>query len=97
MWFLIHAGIKVVDGSLCAVCLFVAKWRHMAPMNQAIIASSNAPVTNSHYLNQCWRIEIANANWTHRNNIQWNLIPNTQIFSQENAFQIVVCKLVAIN
>ena len=46
----------------------------------------------SHYLNQCWNI----VNWTLRNKLQWNLNRNSYIFNQENAFENVVWKMVAI-
>ena len=46
----------------------------------------------SHYLNQCWNI----VNSIPRNKLQWNLNQNSYIFSQENTFANVVCKVVAI-
>ena len=46
----------------------------------------------SHYLNQCWDI----VNWTLRNELQWNFNQNSYIFIQENAFENVVWKTVAI-
>ena len=46
----------------------------------------------SHYLNQCWNI----VNWTLGNKLWWNLNRNWYIFIQENAFETVVCKMVAI-
>ena len=48
--------------------------------------------TPSHYLNQCWRI----FNWTPRYKIQWHFSRNSNIFIQENAFEKVVCEMVAI-
>ena len=46
----------------------------------------------SHYLKQCLLI----VNWTLRNKLQWNFNQNSTIFIQENAFENVVCKMVAI-
>ena len=46
----------------------------------------------SHYLNQCWNI----VNCTHRNNFQWHFKRNSDIFSQENALEYVVCEMAAI-
>ena len=47
---------------------------------------------SSHYLNQCWYI----VNWTPRNKHQWNVNRNSYIFIQENPFEHVVWKMVAI-
>ena len=49
-------------------------------------------VTPGHYLNQCWVI----VNHTKRNKLQWNFKQNFYIFIQENAFEDVVCEMVAI-
>ena len=46
----------------------------------------------SHYLNQ-WLIIV---NWNPRNKLQWNLIWNSSIFIQENPFENVFWKMVAI-
>ena len=46
----------------------------------------------SHYLNQCWNI----VNLTIRNKLQWNLNKDSYIFIQENAFENIVCEMVAI-
>ena len=46
----------------------------------------------SHYLNHCWNI----VNWTLRNKLRWNFNRNSNIFIQENAFENVVCEMVAI-
>ena len=46
----------------------------------------------SHYLNQCWDI----VNWTLRNKLQWNFNRYSDIFSQENAFENVVCEMASI-
>ena len=46
----------------------------------------------SHYLNQCWNI----VNWTLSNKFQWNCYRNSNIFSQENAFENVLWKMAAI-
>ena len=43
-------------------------------------------------LNQCGNI----VNWTLRNKLQWNLKEDSYIFIQENAFESVVCEIVAI-
>ena len=43
----------------------------------------------SHYLNQCWII----VNWTIANKFQWNFYCNSNIFSEENMFENVVCKI----
>ena len=56
--------------------------------NQWLITRS-AP---RHYLNQCWYI----INWTLRNKLQWNFNWNSYIFIQENAFENLVWKMVAI-
>ena len=44
----------------------------------------------SHYLTQCWKID----NWPPGNKVQWNR--NPYIFIQENEFENVVWKIVAI-
>ena len=46
----------------------------------------------SHYLSQCWYT----MNWIFKKKGQWNYYRNWQIFFQENAFEIVVCEMVAI-
>ena len=46
----------------------------------------------SHFLNQCWNI----VNWIIGNKLQWNLNRKLYIFVQENAFENVVWKKVAI-
>ena len=43
-------------------------------------------------LNQCWNVH----NWTLRNKLQWNINQNQDIFIQENMFENVVCKTLAI-
>ena len=48
---------------------------------------------SSHYLNQCWNV----VNWTLGNKRQWNFNRNTYIFIQENSFEDVVWKMVAIS
>ena len=47
---------------------------------------------DKNYLNQCWNI----VNWTIGNKLQWNFNRYSNIFIQENAFENVVCKMVAI-
>ena len=46
----------------------------------------------SHYPNQCSLI----INWTLRKKFQWNSKQNTTLFTQENAFENVVCEMAAI-
>ena len=46
----------------------------------------------SHNLNECWNI----VNWTIGNKPQWNLKRNSYIFTEENALENVVWKMVAI-
>ena len=46
----------------------------------------------THYLNQCSLI----VHRTLRNKLQWNLNQNSKIFIEENAFESVVCEMVAI-
>ena len=41
---------------------------------------------------QCWNI----VNWTLENKIQWNFNRNSNIFIQENAFEILVCEMATI-
>ena len=64
-------------------CIYASDW-----FRQWLVAWT-AP---SHYLNQCWNI----VNWTLRNKLQWNLNRNKYIFIQQNAFENVVWKLLAI-
>ena len=35
-------------------------------------------------------VEYLIVNWTHRNNIQWNMNQDTNLFIQENAYKIVL-------
>ena len=53
------------------------------------VAAYSAP---SHYLNQCCVI----VNWTLRNKLQWNSNQNIKLFIHENAFENIVCDMVAI-
>ena len=46
----------------------------------------------SQYLSQCSLI----VNWPPRNKLKWNSNQNTKLSIQENAFGIVVCKMIAI-
>ena len=46
----------------------------------------------THYLNQCSLI----VHRTLRNKLQWNLNRNSKIFIEENAFESIVCEMVAI-
>ena len=61
--------------------------KHACLSKLVIIDSDNALAPN-----QCWLIVI----WTTRNKIQWNSNPNSTIFSQESAFEGVVCEMVAM-
>ena len=60
---------------------------HICVGNLNIIGS--AP---SHYLNHCWN----NVNWTRRNKLLWYFNRNSNIFTQENAFESTVCQMAAI-
>ena len=60
--------------------------------HEAAGVSSERRCSSCSSLNQCWNI----ANWTPRNKLQWNLNWNSYIFIQENAFQNVIRKMVAI-
>ena len=55
-----------------------------APVIYAHVAYS-AP---SHYLNQIWFI----VNWTIRDKIKWKFCENSNIFTDEYAFENVICK-----
>ena len=46
----------------------------------------------SHYLKQWWNV----VNWTLRNKLHWNFIPNSNIFIQQNALENVVCEMASI-
>ena len=67
---------------------------HICVGKLTIISSDNlvAWTAPSHYLNQCWNI----VNLTLGNKLQWNTNRNLYIFIQENAFENVVWKMVAI-
>ena len=45
-----------------------------------------------HYLNQWWNI----VNLTIRNEVQWNINRNSDIFIQGNAFENIVCEMSAM-
>ena len=62
---------------------------HICVGNLTIIGPDNGLSPGRH---QCWDIVI----WTPGDKLQWNLNRNSYIFVQENAFQIVVWKMVAI-
>ena len=72
-------------------CLICPSCRIYASGNWVSIGSGNG-LSPSHYLNQCWLI----VNWTLRNKLQWNSSRNTKFFIHENAFENVVCEMVAI-
>ena len=63
---------------------------HMC-ISKIIIGSDNGMSAPSHRLNQCWNID-----WTIGTKRQSNLNRNLHIFIQENAFENMVRKLVAI-
>ena len=68
---------------------------HACISKLAIIGQHNgffAWSAQGHYLYQCWNIVNSNL----RNKIQWNLKQNSNILIQENAFENIVCKMVAI-
>ena len=67
----------------------VACMRQLIGSTLVQIIKNSAP---SHYLNQCWRI----VNWTLGDKRQWNLNQNTKFFIHENAFENIVCEMVAI-
>ena len=46
----------------------------------------------SHYLNQCWLIVY----WILSSKFQWNSNRNSNIFIEENMYENIVCKMVAI-
>ena len=48
-------------------------------------------LTPSHYLNQCWLVEL-----TLRNRFQWIFKENTRFFNQENVFRNVIWQMAAI-
>ena len=76
-------------------CLDLTHWgrvTHICVGNLTIIGSDSGLSAPSHYLNQCWNI----VNWTPRNKLQWNVYRNSYIFIQENPFENVVWKMVAI-
>ena len=64
------------------------QWSNQHWFRKWLVACS-AP---SHYLNQSCNI----VNWTHRNNIQWNLNRNSYIFIKENTFENVVWNMAFI-
>ena len=78
-------------------------WRHCndslrqsdayALVNKAIIGSDSCRVAcsaPSHYLNQCWLVVITG------NKSQWSLGQNTKLCLQDNIFENVVSKMMAI-
>ena len=68
---------------------------HICVGKQTIIGSDNGLSPGrrqAFYLNQCRNI----VNWNLGNKLQWKFIQNSNIFIQENAFENVVRKLVAI-
>ena len=67
---------------------YIRQWTNHHCFRQWLVAWP-AP---SHCLNQCWNI----VTWTFRNNLQWNLNWNSNIFIQENAFENFVWKMSAI-
>ena len=63
---------------------------HICISKLTIIGSDNGLLPGQHQT--CWNI----VNWTLGNKFQQNLNRNLYIFTEENAFEIVVRKLVAI-
>ena len=58
-----------------------------------LLLSLNIYSTNYNDLsNQCWLI----VNWTPGNKFQWKFYQNTMVFFQQNAFENVVCIMMAI-
>ena len=47
----------------------------------------------SHYPNQCWNI----VNWTLGNKLHWNFNWHSDIFTEENTFENVVCQMLFIS
>ena len=92
----------------CGVCfsIWVRSWKWVCRKSLRPSEASTRQWINHHwfrqwlvtwpapsdYLNQCWNI----VNWTLSNKFQWNLNRNSYIFIQENAFENVVRKMVAI-
>ena len=62
-------------------------------VSKLTIIDSEMACHRRHYLNQCWNI----VNSTSRNKILWNLNRNSYVFIQDNAFENIVCKMVAIS
>ena len=72
-----------------------AEWWTFSMVKSTIIASDNAFFAcwaPSHCLNQCWLI----VNCARRTNNQWNFDCNSNFFVEGNAFESVVCNMVAI-
>ena len=65
---------------------------YMHQLIGSVVVQITAYSAPSHYPNQCWRI----VNWTLRDKRQWNFNQNTKFFIHENAFENIVCKMVAI-
>ena len=60
--------------------------------NKTVLQFYHSDPAPSHYMNQWWNV----VNWNLRNKLLWNSYRNSYIFIQENAFENVVCKMVAI-
>ena len=79
-------------------CHVLTHWgwvMHICISGLTVIGSDNglAPWTvPNHYLKQCWN----NGNWTLKKKLQWNFNWNSNIFIQENVFELVICKMAAI-
>ena len=69
-------------------CIYASVIQVSIGSDSGLIVSYLAP---SHYLNQCLGI----INWTLRNKLQWNFSQKSNFFFQENAFENVVCEMVA--
>ena len=68
--------------------LIEAGWRIYASVKLPSLVADRA---TSHYLNWCWNI----VHLTLRNTLQWNIKQNSYIFLQDNAFENVVCEMLA--
>ena len=72
------------------ICIYIYMHQWTTPSLVQIMACHL--LAPSHYLNHYWLI----VNWILVNKLQWNFNQNATIFTQENASQTVVCKMVAI-
>ena len=68
---------------------------HICVSNLTIIGSDNG-LSPDRRQALTWTNAEFIVNWTHRNKLQSNLNSNSNIFIQENAFENVICQMVAI-